>query len=97
MMGGDAALFLAGGCRDDLEAPVELQGIGIDDLTIEGPGQTQSMGRFSGGRRSAQVERVEGRVQNRDPLFSGGEILGACRTGGQTIKIPVSRSSRGCS
>jgi len=95
MMGRRAALFFAGGRGDDLKAPVELQGIRIDDLAIEGPRQGQSMGGFSRGRRSAQVERVEGCVQNRDPLFSGGEILCALRSEGQTIKIPVSRSSRG--
>lgn len=95
MMGCYAALFFAGGGRDDLKAPVELQGIRIDDLAIEGPRQGQSMGGFSGGRRSAQVEGVEGGVQNQDPLFSGGEILCALRSGSQTIKIPVGRSPRG--
>ena len=70
---GGQGLLLRGRCGgDDFEAAVELEGVGIDNLAIEGLGQGQGDAGFARGRGAA--EEKWGRFQSDGVIIGGNGV-----------------------
>ncbi len=60
VMGKEGLLFVAGSSGEGLQTPIELEGVGIDDLTLACPRDLEGGGGLSGRGGSAEVESVQG-------------------------------------
>jgi len=70
---GGQSLLLRGRCGgDDFEAAVELEGVGIDNLSIEGFGQGQGDAGFARGRGTA--EEKWGKFQGDGVIIGGNGV-----------------------
>jgi hypothetical protein len=65
MVGDEGELFGSGFGGDEVEALVELEGVGIDDFAIELEGEVESGGGFAGGGGADDVEGLRGRGERR--------------------------------
>ena len=69
---GGLRLFLGGGGGGEgFEAVVELEGVGINDLAIEGCGEGERRGAFAGGGGSADVKGIHLALTKASPPTGG--------------------------